>query len=44
MERSNEDGSTGERRCATDPQLPSAVAGLMFDGDAEPRLWLRRTI
>ncbi|MCZ8096655.1 MAG: cobalamin B12-binding domain-containing protein [Burkholderiaceae bacterium] len=44
MERSSEDGSTGERRGAADPHHPSASARLLFDGDAEPRLWLRRTI
>ncbi len=44
MERSNEDGSTGERRGAVDPHHPAAMADMLSGGDAEPRLWLRRTI
>ncbi len=44
MERSNEEGSAGERGLVSELHHPTARGGLPFDFEAGPRPWLRRTI
>ena len=44
MDRSNEEGSTGELRRGAEAYRPPAPGGLPLDGHDDPRPWLRRTI